>query len=159
MQKYNITMAIFLISTFLFFNQTIVAQKATAAEKEVALTPTSHINVTDLPEYVIVTCQNTKLFGGIGIFIDSNKSSYKEELTSLENILQSKKQLFIRNQTDLLNAMSKLGFDFVNAYNASTVAPLKDNADFVDAVITDIDGSEGAYKVNMVFRKKEKHRE
>jgi hypothetical protein len=41
-----------------------------------------------------------------------------------------------------------------NAYNANAVMPSKDSDDLLNL----IDGGEGAYKVNMVFRKKVKFR-
>lgn len=122
--------------------------------QELSVIKSSSVSVNDFPEYVIITSQNTKLLGGIGLIIDSKKSKYKSQLQELEDLLQDGDKLRVRNQTDLLNAMSKLGFEYINAYNANAVMPSKDSSDLLNA----LDGGEGAYKVNMVFRKKEKFR-
>jgi len=122
------------------------------------LSTSKSANIKDFPEYVIVTSQNTKLFGGINIVIDSKKSKYEDQLDNLADLLQSRHGLKVRNQTDLLNAMSQLGFDYINSYNASAVMPSGNNDD-VDDILNTIDGGEGSYKVNMVFRKKLKYRE
>jgi hypothetical protein len=122
--------------------------------QELSIVKSSSVSIKNFPEYVIITSQNTKLLGGIGIVIDSKKSEYKSQLRELESLLQDGDKLRVRNQTDLLNAMSKLGFEYVNAYNANAVMPSKDSDDLLNL----IDGGEGAYKVNMVFRKKVKFR-
>ena len=126
---------------------TFVALSTSAQELKVI--DSSSVNIEDFPEYVIITSQNTKLLGGIGISIDYKKSSYKKQLVELENILQSGKKLKVRNQTDLLNSMSKLGFEYLNAYVASaSTSTNKDELSFGD----------NTYRVNMVFRKKESFR-
>lgn len=126
--------------------------------QELAVIKSSNITIDELPEYVIITSQNTKLLGGINIIIDKKKSTYRDELEKLESLLQDGDKLRIRNQTDLLNAMSKLGYDYVNAYNANAIMPSNRNDDAED-ILNIVDGGEGAYKVNMVFRKKEKYRD
>ena len=73
----------------------------------------SSISIEELPEYVIVTSENTKLIGGINITIDYKRSQYQDRLEELESLLQNRRKLHIRNQTDLLNAMSKLGFEYI----------------------------------------------
>jgi hypothetical protein len=141
-----IKITIITIILTLTFCKTISAQE---------LSKTQSAKIENFPEYVIITSQNTKLFGGIGIFIDSKKSKYEENLDNLAELLQSKSGLRVRNQTDLLNAMSQLGFDYINSYNAEAIMPDSDGEDLLDI----IDGGEGTFKINMVFRKKEKYRE
>ncbi len=125
--------------------------------QQLAVVKASSISVDELPEYVIITSQNTKLLGGINIIIDYKKSLYKQQLRELEELLQDGDKLRVRNQTDLLNAMAVLGFEYVNAYNASTVTP-SIGKDDVDVIFDELDGGEGSFRVNMVFRKKEKYR-
>ena len=112
--------------------------------QELSIINASIANINELPEYVIVTSENTKLLGGIAITIDAKKSKYKNQLRGLEEILQDGDKLSVRNQTDLLNAMSQLGYEYINAYSAETFT------------------SSGEYyehskqRINMVFRKKAK---
>ena len=126
--------------------------------QELSFTKSTEVNINNLPEYVIVTSQNTKLLGGIGVTIDAKKSSYKKQLLTLNDLLQDSDKLKIRNQTDLLNAMSKLGYEFVDAYNASQVVNSREKEDVVDDIFNEIDGGKGVFRVNMIFRKKEKFR-
>ncbi len=106
------------------------------------------IKVEELPEYVVITSENTKLLGGINITIDYKKSPYKTSLQKLEETLQAGKQLRIRNQTDLLNTMSQLGFAYVDAYNANagTFGGGK------DLIVSD-----SKFRINMIFRKKKQY--
>jgi len=113
----------------------------------------SSVNIEQLPEYVVITSENTKLIGGINIIIDYKKSKYQKVLGELEILLQNKNKLRVRNQTDLLNAMSKLSFEYVDAYNASTGTIGAGGGEDVQ-----IYGSQGKFRINMVFRKKEKFR-
>ncbi|MBI9037739.1 MAG: hypothetical protein JEY97_06360 [Bacteroidales bacterium] len=134
-----------IFSKFLLAGMLIFVSFSTSAQ-ELSVVESSSVNIEDFPEYVIITSQNTKLLGGIGISIDSKKSSYKKQLQELENILQNGKKLKVRNQTDLLNSMSKLGFEYLNAYVATaTTSTDQDGISFGD----------NTYRVNMVFRKKE----
>ncbi len=132
----------------LFASTNIVAQ-----ELSISKTESSSVNIKELPEYVIITSENTKLFGGINIAIDYKKSSYAEVLERLETLLQNRKKLRIRNQTDLLNALSKLGFEYIDAYNANAGTISAGGGDDIE-----IFGGESKYRVNMVFRKKEQFR-
>jgi len=100
----------------------------------------------DLPEYIVITSQNTKLIGGIGITIDYRRSKYKDQLEILEELLQNRKKMRIRNQTDLLNAMSDLGFEYVDAYMATASTSSSGDADFGTG--------DNTYRTNIVFRKK-----
>lgn len=122
--------------------------------QELKIVETSSVNIKELPEYVVITSENTKLLGGINITIDYKRSTYQDKLETLEELLQSGRKLRIRNQTDLLNAMSQLGFDYVDAYNATAGTIGAGGGDDVE-----IFGSEAKYRTNMVFRKKEQFRE
>lgn len=130
---------------------TLVTINITAQELKVI--SSSSVNIEQLPEYIVVTSENTKLIGGINITIDYKKSKYEGVLDELETLLQNRKKLRIRNQTDLLNAMSKLGFDYVDAYNATSGTIGAGGGDDVN-----IFGSQAKFRTNMVFRKKEKYR-
>ncbi len=134
---------------FLLF--TILSISLTAQELKVV--ESSTVNINDLPEYIVITSENTKLIGGINITIDYKKSQYEDVLDELETLLQNRKKLRIRNQTDLLNAMSKLGFKYVDAYNATAGTLGLGGGDDVQ-----LSGSESKFRTNMVFRKKEKYR-
>ena len=125
--------------------------------QELSVVRSSSIAINQLPEYVIITSQNTKLLGGINIIIDKKRSTYEDQLEELESLLQDGDKLRVRNQTDLLNSMSKLGYDYVNAYNANAIMPSSRDSDG-DDILNIVDGGEGTFKVNMVFRKKEKFR-
>lgn len=118
----------------------------------------SAISIEEFPEYVIITSQNTKLLGGIGILIDYKESAFKDQLRKLESLLRDRDKQCVRNQTDLLNSMSNLGFEFVNAYNSRQVVDSRRDEDGVDDVLNVLDGGSGTYKVNMIFRKKEQYR-
>ncbi len=121
--------------------------------QELKVETSSSVSIEQLPEYIVITSENTKLLGGINISIDYKKSDYKDVLEELETLLQNRKKMRIRNQTDLLNAMIKLGFEYVDAYNATAGAIGAGGGDDVE-----IFGSEAKYRINMVFRKKIKFR-
>lgn len=123
MKKLNIFLLLIIISI------NISSQKLEVIES-------SSIKIEQLPEYIVVTSENTKFLG------------------ELETLLQNRKKLRIRNQTDLLNAMSKLGFAYVDAYNASAGTLGIGGGDDVE-----IFGSQAKYRINMVFRKKMKYRD
>lgn len=131
----------------------LVAISANVQAQELKVESTSSVNINDLPEYVVVTSENTKLIGGINITIDHKKSDYETVLKKLQTILQNRKKLRIRNQTDLLNAMSKLGFDYVNAYNGRA-----GNIGVSSGNDLEIIGGNTKYRINMVFKKKEMHK-
>ncbi len=130
----------------------LISMSVTAQELEVV--SASSVNIEQLPEYIVVTSENTKLIGGIDITIDYKKSVYEDVLDELETLLQNRKKLRIRNQTDLLNAMSELGFEYIDAYNATAGTLGVGGGNDVEVF-----GSEAKYRINMVFRKKEKYRE
>jgi hypothetical protein len=126
--------------------------------QKLSVVKSNSVSIEEFPEYVIVTSQNTKLLGGIGIMIDYKKSAYKASLQKLQSLLQDGDKLKVRNQTDLLNSMSTLGFEFINAYNASQVSNSRHEKDAVDDIFNTIEGGTGAFRVNMIFRKKEQFR-
>ena len=70
-----------------------VGINVTAQELSVTKTESSSININELPEYVIITSENTKLFGGINIEINYKRSSYADVLEKLETLLQNRKKL------------------------------------------------------------------
>ena len=99
----------------------------------------TRIHVDELPEYLIIISEARSLTGGILLSIQEKGSEFESELSTLENLLSQKKFLNLQNQIDLLNAMSRLGFEFVNAYTAAQSS---------GSALT---------RTGMVFRKKEKY--
>ncbi|RQO30741.1 hypothetical protein DBR32_08405 [Taibaiella sp. KBW10] len=78
------------------------------------------ITSANLPEYIIITANNNSLIGGIAITIDKKNSVYHDQLDALETQLESKKTgAGVRNLSDLLNTMSDLGYEYVNAFQSS----------------------------------------
>ncbi|WP_271406904.1 hypothetical protein [Tenacibaculum soleae] len=141
-------MKTFIIYLFSFF--TIISVNA----QDISIIKASDIKIEELPKYVIITSQNTKTLGGIGLNIDTKKSRYKKQLKCLLHLLEHRKKLKIRNQTDLLNVMDVIGYEFVDVYNASQVQYAMDK-DIGDDIVNEIfDGGTGAFKVNMIFKKK-----
>lgn len=130
----------------------VVLMSGSLNAQELKVEAVSSVNIDELPEYLVVTSENTKLIGGININIDHKKSAYEDVLKELEALLQNRKKLRIRTQTDLLNAMSKLGFEYVNAYNGKAGTIGAGTGKDVD-----IFGSQAKYRINMVFKKKEKY--
>lgn len=116
--------------------------------QELKVENTYAINVDELPEYIVITSENTKLLGGINIIIDYKRSVYKPQLKTLEALLQDGDKLRVRNQTDLLNAMHKLGFEYVDAYNATTGTLGSGGGDDIEVF-----GSHSKFRTNMVFKK------
>ena len=74
-------------------------------------------------------------------------------MEELESLLQNRKKLHIRNQTDLLNAMSKLGFEYVDSNTGASESFGLGGGDDVEVF-----GSDSKFRTNMVFRKKEIYR-
>jgi hypothetical protein len=109
------------------------------------------VKLPELPEYVVITAENTKLLGGIGLNIDCKKSPYKGALQRLEDYIVARDENRVRTLTDLLNVMSNLGFEYINSFQST-----------VDDFNTTLKGSSdvgiglGSAKVrnNLVFRKK-----
>ncbi len=99
----------------------------------------TRIHVDELPEYLIIISEARSLTGGILLSIQEKGSEFETELSTLENLLSQKKFLNLQNQIDLLNTMSRLGFEFVNAYTAAQSS------------------SSALTRTGMVFRKKEKY--
>lgn len=98
---------------------------------------TKGFTLDELPEYVVIRSEGIKESMGKTILlrIDSRRSKFEKSLISLEDYLSNKNKRAVNGQSDLLTAMSDVGFDYVNAYPVGT---------------EDI--------VNVVFRKKEEFR-
>ena len=75
------------------------------------------IDPTSLPKYVVIGAENTKIFGGIGIHINKKKSDSKNAFYYLEYYLHKEEK--VRTISDLLNAMDKIGFEYINAFESS----------------------------------------
>lgn len=108
-------------------------------------------NIDEMPEYVIIATENTKLIGGIGLEIDWKKSPYKPQLIQLFDYLTEKKQNRVRTQIDLLNVMSELGFEYIDAFN-SNAGSVGGNTDIGDS--SELFASSSKFRVNIVFKKK-----
>lgn len=130
----------------------VILMSSSLKAQELRVEEIASVGINELPEYVVVTSENTKLIGGINITIDYKKSDYEVVLKELQTLLQNRKKLRIRNQTDLLNAMSKLGFEYVNAYNGK-----ESNIGVGSGKDVEIIGGQAKYRINMVFKKKEKY--
>ena len=102
-----------------------------------------------LPEYIVITAENTKLLGGIGITIDWKKSPYKKQFEELEDYLVSKDQKRVRTLSDLFNAMYELGYRFDDAFNANS-GSLGLGTDVGDVSLS---GSDAKFRTNLVFQK------
>lgn len=107
------------------------------------------IKTEELPEYIIITAENTKLLGGIGISIDWKKSPYKSKLQNLVDYLEDERR--VRNLTDLFNVMFELGFDYKDAFNADAGTLGVGAGDDLN-----ITGSDSKYRSNIVFKKYKK---
>ncbi|MFY7652873.1 MAG: hypothetical protein ACOVQE_09225 [Chitinophagaceae bacterium] len=114
---------------------------SSATAQELAVNDKS-IKVEELPEYIVVNCDNASgaFSKTIRIAILSKSSPKEKELSILEDLLEKKQYLGIGNQTDLLNTMSKLGFDFLTAFPQNTRELSSES------------------RSGLVFRKKEKYR-
>lgn len=97
------------------------------------------ITVDELPEYLILISEMRGIGGGISLAIEEKGSPYESELNKLEQLLERKEHLDIGTQIDLLNAMFKLGYEYVDAYTAGAA-------------------QSSLPRTGMVFRKKEAYR-
>ncbi|CAL2104581.1 conserved exported protein of unknown function [Tenacibaculum sp. 190130A14a] len=141
------------LKTFFLVGLVIVLSSSSAFSQELEVTRSASSNINSLPEYIVITSENTKLLGGIDIIIEYKRSPYKKELENLEEILQDGDKLRVRNQTDLLNSMSKLGYEYIDAFNVSG-----DTSGFEAGKNDDVFASDTKYRINMVFRKKKEYR-
>lgn len=73
------------------------------------------IDIAELPEYVVIRYTTAQL--GVIIVVDKKDSPYEPSLTELNDLLENRKKLKIRNLTDLLNTLSDIGFDYVNTFS------------------------------------------
>lgn len=107
------------------------------------------LDVNQLPRYVVIGAEDTKLLGGIGIHIAKKRSDAQDAFYYLEYHLHSLKQ--VRTVTDLLNEMDALGFDYVDTFNAGSKSlGLGDNA----ARNTGTYGDSEKARYNVVFKKR-----
>lgn len=124
----------------LFICFLFVAEKSNAQQLS---TNGKSVRVEELPEYIVINCDNTISFmtRSIRIEIYAKKSENEKVLKNLEELLESPKYLKIGNHTDLLTTMSKLGYDYQNNFLQDPITP----------------NTFG--RVAFVFRKKQKFRE
>jgi hypothetical protein len=120
----TLSLVIFLTVTSLSFGQTIKEYKSHS------------IDIDKLPEYVVIASETAgRILSPNNLFINTNKSDDKVILDKFKDILTGRKNLNIRNHTDLLNAMSAFGFEYKDHF-----------------------GIGAGVMVNLVFQKKEKYR-
>lgn len=100
------------------------------------------LDINNFPEYIVINCDNITppLGNTISIVIQVKNSNYEKSLNDLQDVLENKKYLKITNQTDLLNTMSKFGFDYINSFPQNAT----ENSLF--------------NRTGFIFRKKEKFR-
>lgn len=128
------TVKIFLTISAIFFVTNVHAQVLSVGDKT--------LKVEQFPEYIVINCDNNSSFfeSSIRIVVQAKNSEFGKVLGELEDFLEGDKYMKIRNQTDLLNALSKLGFDFVDAFPQNSRE---------DSVLS---------RTGFVFRKKEQYR-
>mgnify|MGYP001797073507 FL=1 len=108
-----------------------------SSAQEQTLDPLDSIQVDQLPEYIVIVSESTgRIFGRKLTAINARGSKYKKALDDLEDALSNKNRIGIQNQTDLLNTMSQLGFEYIDSFSV---------------------GSDADY-IKFVFRKKAEHR-
>ncbi len=95
--------------------------------------------IEELPEYVVIQTEVfTRGTSGRILEVDGRRKSRDEKaLTKLEDYLQDKKRSGVKYHTDLLNEMSDIGYDFIQA----------------------IKNDEVDYLARYIFRKKAKFRD
>ncbi|NOT36997.1 MAG: hypothetical protein HOP11_06435 [Saprospiraceae bacterium] len=99
--KYSLCITIFILAVI-----QLSAQKAV-----------EDLDIKKFPEYIVIsTRSNNDLFGYIDIDIETKKSKYEAELIELNEVLSSKNNMRIRNNTDLLNAMYNFGYEFIDSF-------------------------------------------
>ena len=128
MVKKNLKLKSIIVGLLLFSTQ-INAQELSA--------DSLHVHVDDLPEYIIILSEIATPLGGILLAIQDKGSEHENALSQLESLLEDRDKLNLKNQMDVLNNMSKLGFEFIDAYTAS---------------------QSNINRTSMVFRKKKKYR-
>ncbi|MEM9362998.1 MAG: hypothetical protein AAGA43_10195 [Bacteroidota bacterium] len=100
-----------LSSGLMFLSTTVSAQTLQVNSEK--------IHVDELPEYLIIMSEMATFSGGILLTIQDKGSPYKGALSKLRRMLTDKDMLNLKNQMDILNNMSVLGFEFVDAYTSS----------------------------------------
>ena len=71
------------------------------------------VDINNLPEYVVIRFVSPP---GVIIVVDKKDSPYESGLIELNELLEDRKKISVRNLTDLLNALSDVGFDYVDAF-------------------------------------------
>lgn len=101
----------------------------------------------NLPTYIIISANPTpKLFGGLELAIDTKNSKKEIQLEELQKYLESKKDgVGVRNLIDLFNSMYDLGFEYVNAFEASSFS--------VSTVEKSVSSANQDTRSNIVFKK------
>lgn len=101
------------------------------------------LNIDDYPEYIVVSVHNNTR-GINSISINAKDSPNEEKFKQLSDILNKKKNMRIRNETDLLNTMYDFGYEYVDTFNgnASTGGP------------ADVVASTTSFQSNLIFRKR-----
>lgn len=83
--------------------------------QELKINDSYAVDISHLPEYVVIRTEGIeRLIGQKIIAIDRKKSEYSVALEKLEDLLENKQKVGIYNLTDLLNAMSNIGFEYVD---------------------------------------------
>lgn len=57
----------------------------------------------------------------VDIAIDSRNSPYEAALVELEDLLTNKEKLRVQNQTNLLNTLSDIEFDYVDGFSVANI--------------------------------------
>ncbi|QZE13438.1 hypothetical protein K4L44_12720 [Halosquirtibacter laminarini] len=101
-----------------------------------------------MPNYIVITIENTKLLGGIGMSIDWKKSPYKPQLEELLDYLETKDGRRVRTSSDLFNVMDELGYDYKDSYNANSGTIGVGGGDDIE-----LSASDSKFRVNIIFKK------
>ena len=101
-------LSIFLLFPLFIFSSNIFAQ-------ELKINDSYAVDISKLPEYVVIRTEGIeRLIGQKIIAIDRKKSEYSIALKTLEDLLEDRDKVGIFNLTDLLNAMSNIGFEYID---------------------------------------------
>lgn len=101
-------LSIFLLFPLFIFSSNIFAQ-------ELKINDSYAVDISLLPEYVVIRTEGIeRMIGQKIIAIDRKKSKYSVALEALEDLLENRQKVGIFNLTDLLNAMSNIGFEYID---------------------------------------------
>ncbi|MEM9859609.1 MAG: hypothetical protein AAF843_19805 [Bacteroidota bacterium] len=94
-----------------------------SSAQEQTLDPLDSIQVDQLPEYIVILSENSRrVLGRRLTAINTKDSQHKKALDNLEDALSNKNRVGIQNQTDLLNTMSQLGFEYIDSFSVGSDA-------------------------------------